>query len=232
MRLFEQQGARAGPQREDHQTAEAEGEAERGLPANTSSATGLRTCREKVSAIASTSRWKCVQPLGLPVVPDVKAIRATSSAAVGTASNGPSGAGRRSRSSRESPPYVAMRRPGTSAFTRSSTQRMSHRACRTSASAQTVASSCGRCWASTVTATAPAFSTASQQAASQGVVGPRSSTRLPGTTPRSPVSRCASRSTRARSSPYVQAGPSGVRNTGRSSGWPCSSSAAQFSRSG
>ncbi|CAM5313288.1 NADPH dehydrogenase [Streptomyces violarus] len=119
-----------------------------------------------------------------------------------------------------------------SALARSSTARMSHSACRTRAISHIVLSSCGRCWASTVTATAPAFSTASQQAASHGVVGPRSSTRLPGTTPSSPVSRCAMRSTRARRSAYVHGSPAGVRNAGRSPGGPWSSSAAQLSRSG
>lgn len=52
---------------------------------NTSSGSGRSTCAEKVSAMASTSRWKCIQPLGRPVVPEVKAISATSSAEVGTA---------------------------------------------------------------------------------------------------------------------------------------------------
>ena len=51
------------------------------------------------------------------------------------------------------------------------------------------------------TATAPAFSTASQQAASQGLFGPRSRTRLPGTTPSRSVSTRAIWSVTARSSP-------------------------------
>lgn len=198
----------------------------------TSPTCGRSTCLEKVSAIASTSRWKCMHPLGRPVVPEVKAISATSSAAESTAGYGVSGAVRCSRSSGASPPYVVMRSPGISALARSSTARMSHSACRTSAISHMVLSSCGRCWASTVTATAPAFSTASQQAASQGVVGPRNRTRLPGTTPRSSVSRCASRSTRARSVPYDHVSPFGVWNADRSSSGPASSSAAQFSRSG
>ncbi len=219
-----------------------------GLPAKRSSGRGPSTCAEKVSAMASTSRWKCMQPLGRPVVPEVNAISATSSAAVSAAGNGVPGAApvrvppsaparvppsaRADRSSGASPPYVAIRSPGTSALARSSTARTSHSACRTRAISQIARNSCGRCWASTVTATAPAFSTASQQAASQGVVGPRSSTRLPGTTPRSPVRRWARRSTRARNRPYVQSSPDGVRKTGRSSGGPVSSSAAQFSRGG
>ncbi len=99
-----------------------------------------------------------------------------------------------------------------------------------------VASSSGRCAASTVTATAPAFITASQQAASQGVVGPRSSTRLPGRTPRRPVSAWAIASTCSRSRPYVHTRPLASWNAGRSGPSramvPSSSSAPQFSRSG
>jgi hypothetical protein len=51
------------------------------------------------------------------------------------------------------------------------------------------------------TTTAPAFSTASQQATSQGVFGPRNSTRLPGTTPYSSTSTCAMESAASRSRP-------------------------------
>ena len=140
--------------------------------------------------MASTSRWKCMQPLGRPVVPEVKAISATSSAAVSTARYG---SGRRAGERAAgrpgaSPPYVVIRSPGTSALARSSTDRTSHSAwLHPGDRADRGAARAARCAASTVTATAPAFSTASQQAASQGVVGPRSSTRLPGTTPSSPV---------------------------------------------
>jgi len=42
-----------------------------------------------VSQIASTSRWKCTQPFGSPVVPEVKAISATSSLRVATGSKEP-----------------------------------------------------------------------------------------------------------------------------------------------
>lgn len=141
-----------------------------------------------------------MHPLGRPVVPEVNAMSATSSAAVSTASyrSGIPSA-RRSRSSGASPPYVMTRSPGTSALTSSSTDLMSHSAWLTRAISHIVASSRARCCASTVTATAPAFSTASQHAASQGVVGPRSMTRFPGTTPSSEVSTCAIRSTRVRS---------------------------------
>lgn len=127
---------------------------------------------------------------------------ATSSAAVSTARYGPVlDAASRVRSPGASPPNRVIRRPSTSASARSRTERASHRAWLIRASEQMVASSVARACASTVTATAPAFMTASQQAASQGVVGPRSSTRLPGTTPRSSVSTWAMRSTVSRSSP-------------------------------
>ena len=68
-----------------------------GLPMKTSSAAGWSIERGKQSQIAITSRWKCMVPLGLPVVPEVNAISATSSFAVSTFSN--SGAARRMRSS-------------------------------------------------------------------------------------------------------------------------------------
>ncbi len=58
-----------------------------GVPVNTSSGVGRSTCVENVSAFASTSRWKCMVAFGRPVVPDVKASSATSSAAVSTGVN-------------------------------------------------------------------------------------------------------------------------------------------------
>ena len=68
------------------QAAEPEGEGER----RAADETVVRrrpagTCAAKQSQIASTSRWKCIVPFGSPVVPEVKAIRQTSSAAVSTA---------------------------------------------------------------------------------------------------------------------------------------------------
>ena len=56
-----------------------------GVPAKTSSRVAASTCRPNVSQMAMTSRWKCMVALGLPVVPEVAASRATSSAAVATA---------------------------------------------------------------------------------------------------------------------------------------------------
>ena len=57
-----------------------------GVPVKTSSGDGRSTWREKVSQIASTSRWKCIVAFGRPVVPDVKASSATSSEEVATSS--------------------------------------------------------------------------------------------------------------------------------------------------
>ncbi len=59
-----------------------------GVPMKTSSLVERSVCTGKQSQIASTSRWKCMVPFGMPVVPEVKLIRQTSSAAVSTASNG------------------------------------------------------------------------------------------------------------------------------------------------
>ena len=60
-----------------------------GVPTMTSSFVRPTTWRAKVSAMARMSRWKWTQPLGFPVVPEVKAIRAGSSSAVSTASKPP-----------------------------------------------------------------------------------------------------------------------------------------------
>jgi hypothetical protein len=74
-----------------------------GVPVNTSSGLAASTCRPNVSLMASTSRWKCMVALGLPVVPDVVASSATSSAAVATAAKLPLLPAQRSASS-PSPP--------------------------------------------------------------------------------------------------------------------------------
>src|SRR4029079_15899035 len=49
-----------------------------GGPVNTSSVDGCSTCREKVSQIDITSRWKCIVAFGRPVVAEVKASTETS----------------------------------------------------------------------------------------------------------------------------------------------------------
>jgi hypothetical protein len=58
-----------------------------GVPQKMSSFCTLRIERGNASHIATTSRWKCIVPFGLPVVPEVKAMSATSSAAVGALVN-------------------------------------------------------------------------------------------------------------------------------------------------
>ena len=60
-----------------------------GVPQKISFGRTLRIDCGKQSHIARMSRWKCIVPLGSPVVPEVKAISATSSAAVSTARKSP-----------------------------------------------------------------------------------------------------------------------------------------------
>ena len=74
--------------------------------------------------MASTSRWKCIQPLGRPVVPGGEGDQRD---VVGGGRHRPVAArarraASRSRSSGASPPYAVIRSPGTSALTRSSTR--------------------------------------------------------------------------------------------------------------
>ena len=83
-----QQRRRADAHRKQQQAAQPEGERERRRAAEHVVGGRLAASpRGKQSHIASTSRWKCIVPFGLPVVPDVKAMNATSSAAVSTAAN-------------------------------------------------------------------------------------------------------------------------------------------------
>ena len=85
-----------------------------GVPVNTSSGRGLMRWREKVSAVARMSRWKCMVTFGCPVVPEVGASMATSSAAVLTAVNRPSLAAQRAVMS-SGPPYRTVVSAGTAA---------------------------------------------------------------------------------------------------------------------
>ena len=73
-----------------------------------SSALALKMYRGKQSHMASTSRWQCMVPLGGPVVPEVKAISATSSAAVSQLSK-PAGLSLANRSTSASPSPVAVK---------------------------------------------------------------------------------------------------------------------------
>src|SRR2546426_2777375 len=61
---------------------EPEGERKRRRAAEDVVLVHLEHRARKQSHMAITSRWKCIVPFGLPVVPEVKAISATSSAAV------------------------------------------------------------------------------------------------------------------------------------------------------
>src|SRR4051794_26509993 len=87
-----------------------------------------------------------------------------------------------------------------------------------------------------VTRTAPALSTPNQAAESHWLLGPRRSTRLPGTTPRSSTSTWATRFAAATSASYDQVGRPGWCRHGRSPPWRAATSSsravAQLSRSG
>ena len=166
-----------------------------GLPVNTSSAPARSVERGQQSQAASTSRWKCIVPLGTPVVPDVNAISAVSVAAVRTSANvAGRAAARASRPSAASVPKNATARSvghDACAARSSSARRTSHSAWLTCALSMMAVSSFARSSGIVATAMPPALRTANQQAASIGLFGPRSRTRLPGT------SRMSSTSTRA-----------------------------------
>ena len=70
-----------------------------GEPITMSSGVAWSTWRGQASQAASTSRWVCTAALGVPVVPEVKAIIAMSSAEVRQGANWPSLAGRTARRS-------------------------------------------------------------------------------------------------------------------------------------
>ena len=137
-----------------------------GVPENTSVERGSRTARANVSQLASRSRWKCTQPLGAPVVPEVKAMIATSSAAVSTGSKVP--------------------RVGSSSITRTSSRPTSPARSRAASATVTralvVTFSISRARSSGIVATAtpPASRMPSQHAIASGVLGACSSTRCPG----------------------------------------------------
>ncbi|MNQ08597.1 hypothetical protein D3C85_213970 [compost metagenome] len=156
-----------------------------------------RTCnmeRGKQSQMANKSRCMCMVPLGMPVVPEVKLIRQTSSAAVSCAANGASWAAmRRSSSVSTAPKHSMAGKPGTPSS--SARKPCAHSTAFTSALARMVDSSRARSSGMVGTAMQPAFSTASRQAAIMGVFAPRSSTRLPGIRRKSLRNTWAMRST-------------------------------------
>ena len=172
------------------------------VPVNTSSGCGSRMWAAKVSQVARRSRWRCTQPFGSPVVPEVKAISATSSAYVSTASKPAGLAAARSSSSPPGPKASSSRSTGCSACaaTASPATRASASPWETSALAITLPSSLARSSGIVATTTPPARRIPNQQATSSGVLGPCSRTRLPGTSPMSSTSTPAMRSARSRSS--------------------------------
>ena len=184
-----------------------------------------------------------MQPLGCPVVPEVNAISATSSAAVSAFANA---AGLRSSaaSSEPAPPSPKYRarlrsRQRVLAISSSSFSRTSQSAAPIRALSTMTASSFARRSGIVATAMQPALMMPNQHAAIIGLFGPRSSTRLPGTSFRSSIRTCAIWLARTRSWRYVQEyfrPPINAWSAGRS---PCPaatilsrSSAAQFRRAG
>ena len=175
-----------------------------GLPVKRSSGTARSVERGKQSQTAIRSRWKCIVPLGLPVVPDVNAISATSSAAVSTAANDEGlPASRASSPSAADVPNsaidVSVGHCGRAASS-SAASRASHSACVIAALVTMSVSSRARSSGIDPTAMPPAFMTANQHAACIGLFGARKSTRLPGTRPMSSTSTCAIRFAMASSS--------------------------------
>ncbi|OEZ98292.1 hypothetical protein DUPY_32370 [Duganella phyllosphaerae] len=170
----------------------------------TSSAREPSTERGKQSQMASTSRWKCIVPLGMPVVPDVKPIRQMSSRAVSAAANcagcAAISASSDALSALAPPKYTVRARASRGSATASSSARSdcAHSTASTRALPAMAPSSRARSSGMVGTAMHPALITASTQAAKSGVLAPRSSTRLPVTSPIGPCSTWAMRSTWAR----------------------------------
>ena len=140
-----------------------------GLPVNTSSAPARSIAGGQQSHAAIRSRWKCIVPLGLPVVPDVNAISAVSSAAVSTVAKlAAFPAIRASSASPASPPKkatcVSVGHCGRAASS-SCASRASHSACEISAFVTISVSSFARRSGIVPTATPPAFSTPKKHAA-------------------------------------------------------------------
>ena len=169
-----------------------------GLPMKTSFSSARSTCSGKQTQLAITSRWKCIVAFGWPVVPEVKASRQVSSAAVSTLANGaswraisasrPSGVG--------SPKQTTRCSTGVTGSSISSSPRSfwSQSAKSTWPFSTICFSSLARSIGMVATAMPPAFITANQQATSIGLLAERSSTRLPGTRPQSFTSTWAMRS--------------------------------------
>ena len=197
-----------------------------GEPTTMSSGVARSTWRGQVSHEASTSRWVCTAALGLPVVPEVKAIMAMSSAAVGQAAKPPSFCAARTASEPGSCPAlnattVASTGRSCRASSSSSSSLASHSATVGCALSMMSPSSRARSSGMVATAISPALTTASQASARPIELPPRSSTRLPGTRPRSSTSTRQMRSTRSRTCGIGQ-GDRGwtAAAAGRPSPWP------------
>ena len=149
---------------------------------------------------ASTSRWVCTTAFGFPVVPEVNAISATSSAEVRQGLKLPSFWAALASKHSASCPGSFIKLNGTMvckvafcalAMFSSSISAASHRASLICAFSITSPSSLARSNGMVATAINPAFTTPNQANAIPMELPPRNMTRLPGIRPKSSVSTCA-----------------------------------------
>ena len=176
-----------------------------GEPITMSCGVARSTWRGQASQALKMSRWLWAAALGVPVVPEVKASMAMSSAWVGQALNWPSWAAARTAND----PGASIRLKGTMvastgcccwANSNSCSNVASHKATLGWALAMISLNSLARSKGMVATATKPALTTPIQAKAKPTELPPRSSTRLPGTRPKSCTSTWAMRSTRSRAS--------------------------------
>ncbi len=173
-----------------------------------SSGVARNTWRGQVSQAAIRSRWVCTAALGLPVVPEVKASSAMSSALVGQGvmvslvrrAMASSESGRATVASpvlKRHSGRVAVSGFCASAALSSSCSFTSHRAAEGLALSMIAFNSVARSSGIVATAISPLCTTASQASPMATELPPRSSTRLPGCRPR-PASTWAKRFTSSR----------------------------------
>ena len=157
------------------------------------------TWRGQHSHAASRSRCRCTAALGRPVVPLVNAIMATSVASVGQAMNSPLLAAHSCpKSCAPSELKQIVRSVFAEAFdaaSNSASHCPSHNASAGCALLMISPSSLARSSGMLATAIKPAFTTASQHSAMPIELGPRNSTRLPGTSWQSSMRYAAMRLT-------------------------------------
>ena len=177
-----------------------------------SSGVARNTWRGQVSQAAIRSRWVCTAAFGRPVVPEVKASKAMSSPLVeqtaaasvdwwrarASSESGSTTAASPVLNTRKG--MVAVAGSAASAVLSSSCSFTSHNAALGRDFAMTACSSTARSSGIVATAIRPDCTTASQARAMAIELPPRSSTRLPGTSPRWCVSTWAIRFTSARAS--------------------------------